>query len=119
MIAQLAKADFLEKIYDFEGLHAPQNRNGKPAAILFYKTDDDNSDLQMEILAVLAEKFPDVLFYKTDVMQEQLLAADLGIRRVPAILFAPITERPSIAYGLCSETALEKTMTKIFKLQKP
>ncbi|MDL2254889.1 thioredoxin family protein [Bacteroidales bacterium OttesenSCG-928-J16] len=119
MIARLVKADFLEEIYDFEGPEAPQNRNEKPVAVLFYKTGDERSVLQLEILNVLAEKFPDILFYKIDVMQEQLLAADLGICRVPAILFAPVGGALSIVYGLCSETTLEKTITKVLRVQTP
>ncbi|MDR0363865.1 MAG: hypothetical protein LBH92_02450 [Bacteroidales bacterium] len=116
MIKQLTKADFLEKIYDFEGTNAPQNCNTASVVVFFHKNDPKNLPIYLELLGNLQLKFPDVAFYRANVMEEQLLAGDLGIRRVPAILFVPLHKRPRIAHGVFSETDFEQAIQKIFKI---
>lgn len=115
MIQPLTRAEFLRNIFDFEGLHAPQRQNTHPCVVLFYMNEDVRCSQQIEILESIIPQTTGISFFKVEVMNEQLLAADLGIRRIPALLFVPVKDELRISEGLLPPKQLFSSFQNLFK----
>src|SRR5690554_3238715 len=96
---QLTRADFLEKVANFE--ENPDKwvyLGDKPAIIDFYADWCGPCKVIAPILEELAEEYEgEIYIYKVDTEAEQQLAAEFGIRSIPSLLFVPMGEDPQMA----------------------
>lgn len=107
---QLTKAEFLEKVANYEADPTEWKYLGdKPCIIDFYADWCGPCKVVAPILEELAQEFADDIYiYKVDTEKEQELAAAFGIRSIPSLLFCPVDEQPQMAMGaLPKETFIE------------
>ena len=99
---KLTKADFLEKVMDYES--NPQEwvyKGDRPAMIDFYADWCGPCRTAAPILEELAKEYADEIYiYKIDTEVERELAAVFGISSLPSFLFVPQEGRPTMSNGI-------------------
>lgn len=98
---ELTKADFLEKIIDYEKNPEKWIYNGdRPAIVDFYADWCGPCRIVSPILADLAAEYGDEIYiYKVNVDKEKELAAMFGARSIPMFLFIPMDGEPQLGKG--------------------
>ena len=111
----LNKADFLEKVFDFEKNKDVWKYNGdKPAIVDFYATWCGPCRITSPILEDLAAEYgKDIVVYKIDVDKEPELASVFGIQNIPTFIFIPKTGNPQIAQGALAKESFKKAVDEI------
>ena len=100
MSVKITKADFLEKVFDFEKEQEWKYKGELPAIIDFYADWCAPCRMVAPILDELQEEYKDkIVVYKVDTEAEQELASVFGIRSIPSILFVPKEGKPQMATG--------------------
>ena len=95
-VVVLNKADFLTKVYNYEGT--------KPCIVDFYADWCGPCKKVSPILKELAGEYKnDIIIYKINVDNEKELAAAFGIQSIPTLLFIPAKGKPQIAQGALSK----------------
>lgn len=114
-VISIGKAEFLDKVYDYE--KNPQQwtyKGSKPAIIDFYADWCGPCRMLSPILKSMAEKYKDeIVIYKVNTDKEQELAAAFGITSLPTLLFIPLDENPQIAQGALPKDVLEKGINEV------
>ncbi|MBN2764311.1 MAG: thioredoxin [Bacteroidales bacterium] len=108
----LTKADFLEKVMDYEKNATEWIYKGNlPCLIDFYADWCAPCRITGPILAELAHEYAGkVIIYKIDVQKERELASVFGIQSIPAFLFCPLKGNPSMSAGIASSPEETKNM---------
>ncbi len=111
----LTKADFLEKIANYEANPTEWNYLGdKPAIIDFYADWCGPCKMVAPILEELAEEYKDQIYiYKVDTEKEQELAAAFGIRSIPSLLFIPQEGQPQMAQGALPKASFKDAIEQV------
>ncbi len=115
----LTKADFIEKITDYESNPGEWKYLGdKPALIDFYADWCGPCKKIAPVLEELAEVYKDEIYiYKIDVDKEEELAAIFGISSIPSLLFIPMDDTPQLTQGALPKENLE-TVIREYLLNK-
>lgn len=72
------------------------------------------------IMEELSDEFAgEVDIYKIDTEAEQELAAVLGIRSIPSILFVPTDDQPQMAMGALPKHTLKEVIRDKFGVAEP
>lgn len=108
----LTKADFLEKIMDYESNPSEWNYKGnKPAIIDFYADWCGPCKIAGPILEEIAEEYKgEIIVYKVDTEQERELSSVFGISSIPAFLFIPEEGKPTMSNGIARTPEQTKEM---------
>jgi thioredoxin 1 len=108
----ITKADFLEKIMDYEKNPNEWIYKGSlPCLIDFYADWCAPCRQTAPILDELAREYSGkIVIYKVDVQQERELASVFGIQSIPAFLFCPMQGNPSMSAGIASSRDETKKM---------
>ena len=95
----LTKADFLTRVANYEVNPNEWKFLGeRPALIDFYATWCGPCKMLAPVLDELADEYAgQVDIYKVNVDEEEELAALIGIRSVPYLLFVPVNGSPQMA----------------------
>ena len=111
----LTKAEFLKKVVDYEGNPTEWKYLGeKPAIIDFYASWCGPCKRVAPILDELAAEYGDKIdIYKIDTEQEQELAAAVGIRSIPTLLFVPMEGKPQMVQGAIGKADFEKIIQEV------
>jgi thioredoxin len=108
----LTKADFLEKVMDYES--NPEEwvyKGDRPALIDFYADWCGPCRTAAPILEELAKEYGDQIYiYKIDTEVERELAAVFGISSLPSFLFVPQEGRPTMSNGIARTPEETKEM---------
>ena len=111
-VRQISKADFLEKIMNYE-----QNPNKwvylgeKPCIIDFYADWCRPCKIASPILEELAEKYKGKIdFYKVNTDIESSLKSAFGIQSIPAFLYCPRSGNPQMTVGVAHTAEETKAM---------
>ena len=109
---KLSKADFLDKIINYETTPDEWKYLGdKPAIIDFYADWCGPCKSIAPILEELAEEYSGKIYiYKIDTDKEQELAELFGIRSIPSLLFIPMKDKPQMAQGALPKSELKKAI---------
>ena len=98
---QLNKQTFLKRVYDFE--KSPQNwvyAGDKPCIIDFYADWCGPCKMIAPYLDEIAGKYNGKVYvYRVNVDNEQELAQKFGLQSIPAVLFCPMTGKPTMMTG--------------------
>ncbi len=114
-VVHLTKAEFLEKVYNFEKNPNEWKYEGdKPAIVDFYATWCGPCKMIAPILEELAGEYDgQIVIYKIDTDKEQELAAAFGIRSIPTLLFIPAEGQPQMATGAMSKADFKKAIDSV------
>lgn len=109
-VIHLTKAEFLEKVYNFEKNPNDWKYEGdKPAIVDFFATWCGPCNALSPIMEELAGEYGGKIYiYKVDVDQEEDLAAAFGVRSIPTLLFIPQSGKPTITQGALPKSDLKK-----------
>lgn len=112
---QLTKAEFLEKVANYEANPEEWKYLGdKPCIIDFYADWCGPCKMVAPILEELAEEFKDDIYiYKVDTEQEQELAGAFGIRSIPSLLFVPMDDQPQMAMGALPKESFVQAINEV------
>ncbi len=108
----ITKADFLEKIMDYEKNTTEWVYKGSlPCLIDFYADWCAPCRQTAPILDELAREYSGkIVIYKVDVQKEKELASVFGIQSIPAFLFCPVKGNPSMSAGIAGSRDETKKM---------
>lgn len=111
----MTRADFLKKVADYEKNPREWKYLGdKPAIVDFYATWCGPCRTISPILEELAKEYKDQIYiYKVDTDQEKELAAAMGIRSLPTLLFIPKDGQPQMGQGAMPKEDLKKAIEEI------
>jgi thioredoxin 1 len=108
----ITKADFLEKIMDYQKNTTEWVYKGSlPCLIDFYADWCAPCRQTAPILDELAHEYSGkIIIYKVDVQKERELASVFGIQSIPAFLYCPLTGNPSMSAGIAGSREETKEM---------
>ena len=111
-VKHIAKADFVEKVYNYE--ENPQEwkfEGDKPAIVDFYATWCGPCKMIAPILEELAVEYQGKIdIYKIDTDVERELAGAFGIQSVPTLLFIPVNGEPRVIRGAMPKADFKKVI---------
>lgn len=109
---QITKADFLEKVMDYEANPEVWNFKGdKPCIVDFYADWCAPCRITSPILEELAAEYVGKInIYKVDTDDERELAAVFGIQSIPSFLFCPTEGKPMMTAGIAQTKEETKEM---------
>ncbi len=112
---KLTKAEFLEKVVNFEANPDEWIYLGdKPAIIDFYADWCPPCRAMSPVLEELAAEYEgEIYIYKIDTDVEQELASVFGITALPTLLFVPMDEQPQMVSGAMPKESFEKAITEV------
>lgn len=118
-IVALNKADFLKKVYNYEGSPKDWKFEGaRPAIVDFYATWCGPCKALHPVLEELSKEYGGkVDIYQIDVDKEQDLAAAFGVRSIPTLLMIPMKEEPKIMQGALPKAQLKKIIDEFLLKQ--
>lgn len=112
LVKHLTKAEFLQKVYNYEkNPDAWKYEGDKPAIVDFYATWCGPCKMIAPVLEELAKEYEGkIVIYKIDTDKEKELASAFGIRSIPTILFIPKSGDPQVAQGAMPKEGLKKAI---------
>ena len=114
-VVMLNKADFLEKVFNYEEHTSEWIYEGiKPCIIDFYADWCGPCKIIEPYLKELATQYKDeVVFYRIDIEEEVELATVVGASSIPLLLFIPMEGPPKVSLGAMPKATLEQHLKTI------
>jgi len=114
MTEMLKKADFLEKVFDYENNKDWNFKGDVPALIDFYADWCQPCKMVAPILEELSDEYDGkIKIYKIDTEAEQELAGIFGIKSIPSLLFIPKDGKPQMAQGALPKPQLKEAIDNV------
>lgn len=109
-IVHLTKAEFLNKVYNYEANPDGWKYEGdRPAIVDFYATWCGPCKALAPVLEDLAKEYEGkIRIYKVDVDKESELADTFGIKSIPTLLWVPKEGKPAVTQGVMPKPELKK-----------
>lgn len=113
-VIHLSKADFFEKVMNFEENPTEWVYEGdKPCIIDFYADWCRPCKIAGPVLEEIAEEYAgQITVYKIDTQKERELAGAFGIQSIPAFLWVPMNGKPQMSNGIARTPEETKKMFK-------
>ena len=120
-VVHLTKAEFLEKVYNFEKNPDTWKYEGdKPAIVDFYADWCGPCKMVAPVLEELAKEYAgQIVVYKINTDKERELSAAFGIRSIPSLLFIPMEGTPQMAQGAMPKAELKRAINEVLLGRKP
>ena len=114
-VVYLTKAEFLEKVYNFEKNPDTWKYEGdKPAIVDFYADWCGPCKMVAPVLEELAKEYAgQIVVYKINTDKERELSAAFGIRSIPSLLFIPMEGTPQMAQGAMPKAELKRAINEV------
>lgn len=114
-VVHLTKAEFLEKVYNFEKNPDAWKYEGyKPAIVDFYADWCGPCKMVAPVLEELAKEYAgQIVVYKINTDKERELSAAFGIRSIPSLLFIPMEGTPQMAQGAMPKAELKRAINEV------
>ncbi len=110
---------FKEKIFDFEKNKEWIYSGTKPCIVDFYADWCGPCKMLSPILGELSEEYKDkITIYKVNIDKEKDLAQLFNINSIPALLFCPMSGKPSMSNGYIEKSELSKMIKEILLTKK-
>lgn len=114
VIRHITKAEFLEKVWNYEADSVWQYRGELPCIVDFYASWCGPCRRLAPILEELAVEYKGkIVIYKVDVSAERELAAVFSVSSIPTLLFCPVGKSPQMAKGLLPKETLEQAIEEV------
>lgn len=115
VVKHLTKAEFLEKVWNYEKNSKEWKYEGdKPCIIDFYTTWCGPCKRLSPILEELAkEYYGKIIVYKVNTEVERELASVFQVRSIPTLLFCPLKDNPQINVGALPKEQLVEAINKV------
>jgi thioredoxin 1 len=108
---QLTKAEFKEKVFNYEETNEWDYKGDKPAIIDFYADWCGPCKQVAPVLEELAKQYGDhLVIYKVDTEKEQELSQVFGIQSIPTFLFIPVNETPMLQAGALPKNVFQQVI---------
>lgn len=112
-VKELTASDFNTMVYD-TSKETLQYLGNKPAIVDFTATWCGPCQRIAPILEELAKEYDgDIVIYKVDIDKNQELAQAFGVRSIPAILYIPLDNEPSMTVGSRDKTRFKNEIETI------
>lgn len=120
VVKHINKAEFLEKVWNYEQDTAAWTYRGSmPCIIDFYTTWCGPCKRLAPILEELAVEYKgQIAIYKVNTEVERELAAVFGIRSIPTLFFCPKNGQPQVAKGLLPKETLKEVIDDVLLNKK-
>ncbi len=117
-VITLSKAEFLKRVADVESSSTWKYLGDKPAIVDFYADWCGPCKMIAPILESLAKEYDgEIYIYKVNTDKERDLAAIMGIRSLPSLLFIPMKGQPQMTMGAAPKAEIQKKIDE-FLLNK-
>jgi len=117
---ELSKADFLEKVFNFEQNKEWRFEGNQPCIVDFHAEWCQPCKLLDPVLDELASEYAGKLdIYGVDTGAEQELAAVFGIRSIPSMLFIPVDGQPQMLVGAVPKGAIKQAIKEVLSVEEP
>lgn len=117
---QLNKADFLEKVFNFEQSKEWRFEGQRPCIVDFHAEWCQPCKLLSPVLDELAREYMGKLdVYGVDTGAEQELAAAFGIRSIPTMLFVPVRGKPRMMVGAVPKGTIKQAIGQVLGVEEP
>lgn len=115
VVKHITKAEFLEKVWNYEvDTLGWTYRGDVPCIIDFYTTWCGPCKRLAPILDELAAEYKGkIAIYKVNTEVERELAMAFGIRSIPTLFFCPKTGDPQVAKGLLPKETLQRVIDEV------
>ena len=115
VVKHLTKAEFLEKVWNYEKNSKEWKYEGdKPCIIDFYTTWCGPCKRLSPILEELAKEYDGkIIVYKVNTEVERELASVFQVRSIPTLLFCPLKANPQINVGALPKEQLVEAINKV------
>lgn len=114
-VKHLTKAEFLNRIYDYETNPSKFEFKGdKPVLIDFYASWCGPCKMMAPVIEEIAREYEGKIeVYKVNVDDEQALAAKFNIRSIPTLLFIPKNGMPQMIAGAMPKDTLKAKVNEV------
>ncbi len=117
-VITLSKADFIKRVADVETNSTWKYLGDKPAIVDFYADWCGPCKMIAPILESLAKEYSgEIYIYKVNTDKERDLAAIMGIRSLPTLLYIPMKGQPQMTMGAAPKADIQKKINE-FLLNK-
>ena len=115
VVKHLTKAEFLEKVWNYEKNSKEWKYEGdKPCIIDFYTTWCGPCKRLSPILEELAKEYDGkIIVYKVNTEVERELASVFQVISIPTLLFCPLKDNPQINVGALPKEQLVEAINKV------
>ena len=115
VVKHLTKAEFLEKVWNYEKNSKEWKYEGdKPCIIDFYTSWCGPCKRLSPILEELAKEYDGkIIVYKVNTEVERELASVFQVRSIPTLLFCPLKDNPQINVGALPKEQLVEAINKV------
>ena len=115
VVKHLTKAEFLEKVWNYEKNSKEWKYEGdKPCIIDFYTTWCGPCKRLSPILEELAKEYDGkIIVYKVNTEVERELASVFQVRSIPTLLFCPLKDNPQINVCALPKEQLVEAINKV------
>ena len=118
MVEFLTKESFKEKVFNFETNKDWVFEGDKPCLIDFYADWCGPCRAVAPILDELSSEYDGKLnIYKIDTEEQKELAAMIGIRSIPSLLFVPKDGQPQMAQGALPKDTFKKAFKEVLNVE--
>ena len=120
-IRHITKAEFLEKVWNYEKNPKEFIYEGKqPCIVDFYATWCGPCKRLAPILEELQKEYKGkIIIYKVNTEEERELAQAFGVSSIPTLLYCPKKGKPTITKGLLPKENLQQIIDEFLLNKKP
>jgi len=113
-VIHLTNQTFKEKVFDYINDKDWKYKGSLPCIVDFYADWCGPCRRVSPILEQLAKDFAgQIIFYKVNTDNEQVLSNSLGITSLPTILFVPATGKPQVLFGYYPKEQILKAINEV------
>jgi thioredoxin 1 len=118
MVEHLRKADFIDKVFDFEKNDQWKFAGDLPAIIDFWAEWCPPCRMISPLLEEISTKYEGKLHvYKVNTDEETDIAAAFRVLSIPTLLFIPMREQPHLSVGALPKAGIERLVTEVLEVE--